>query len=70
MSEERLDEEQALYLRRSAALRDETLALAVGYARQLARKLRSIEQDGIAECDVCEAIELARTLLPLLEAIY
>lgn len=64
------EEEQALYLRRSEALRDETLALAAGYASQLARKLRSIEQDGIAECDVCEAIELARTLLPLLEAIY
>lgn len=46
------------------------VALAAGYAEQLARKLRSIEQDGIAECDVYEAIELARTLLPLLEAIY
>lgn len=64
------EEEQALYLRRSEALRDETLELAAGYAEQLARKLRSIEQDGIAECDVYEAIELARTLLPLLEAIY
>jgi hypothetical protein len=64
------EEEQALYLRRSEALRDETLALAAGYAEQLARKLRSIEQDGIAECDVYEAIELARTVLPLLEAIY
>lgn len=65
-----MSEEQALYLRRSEALRDETLALAAGYASQLARKLRSIEQDGIAECDVYEAIELTRTLLPLLEAIY
>ena len=64
------DEEQALYRRRSEALRDETLALAAGYANQLACKLRGIEVDGIAECGVYEAIELARTLLPLLEAIY
>ena len=64
------DEEQALYRRRSEALRDETLALAAGYASQLARKLRDIEECGVSECDVYEAIELARTVLPLLEAIY
>lgn len=64
------DEEQALYLRRSEALRDETLALAVGYTQQLACKLHAIQEEGIAEADVYEAIELARTVLPLLEAIY
>lgn len=64
------DKEQAVYQRRSECLRDDTLALALAYTQQLACKLRAIQEEGIAEADVCEAMELERPIGTLLEAIY